>query len=162
MATCIIFYHHACCPDRLLLQIREEVRDNLVCLLDLRKESRPDIGLYRHVLIGIPYHKGKIPARIIRFCQENQDILAMKKVGLFLCSPESRESAMSAIETLLPAKILKQARSTQYFPVPEPKAFSWKNYFHGKSDPGNAHLIPGLYDHAHIRQFARSVLMLVP
>jgi menaquinone-dependent protoporphyrinogen oxidase len=55
-------------------------------LLELNKNSTPpDINKYDTIIIGGSIHAGSIQKSITQFIKLNQDILATKKIGLFLC-----------------------------------------------------------------------------
>jgi len=82
-------------------------------LFDLAKE-KPSLAEYDTVLLGGPIYAGRIPKGLSRFCKENEDALAAKNLGLFLCGMGTEEDAKKSLEASFSQKLLSAAKATGY------------------------------------------------
>lgn len=73
-----------------------------VDILDLKVNANPDILQYDAVIIGASIHAGAISRKEKKFITHNQDLLATKKIGLFLCCMWEGEVAQEQFEKAFP------------------------------------------------------------
>ncbi len=65
-----------------------------VDLVNLREHPPPDLGKYDTVIIGGSIHMETIQDKIKKFCNENEQELLGKRLGLYLCHIYEGESAL--------------------------------------------------------------------
>jgi menaquinone-dependent protoporphyrinogen oxidase len=110
MATAIIFISRYGTVRKATNMLRGLLQDSLIQLIDLRHEPRPDISLYRRIILGGSIHSGHIQKRMKKFCAEYHDILLLKKIGLFICCMEKGLAAKEQFDEAYVADLRKHAR----------------------------------------------------
>lgn len=96
-------------------QMLEELLDDDVSLVNLKKNSRPDLSSFDTIIIGGSIHAGQIQRRVKRFCQEHLDTLKQKRLGLFLCCMEEGDTAQKQFDEAFPAELRTHAAVTGLF-----------------------------------------------
>lgn len=69
-----------------------------VTLVDLGKQSAPNLGGFDAVIVGGSIYMGRVQAQVSAFCASHAGELSQKKLGLFLCCglPQNFEQNLSA------------------------------------------------------------------
>ncbi|HHY72293.1 MAG TPA: flavodoxin [Bacillus bacterium] len=79
--------------------------DGEVDIVDLRVNASQDVMVYDAVIIGASIHAGSISRKVKHFITKNQDELASKKIGLFLCCMWEGEVAQEQFEQSFPKQL---------------------------------------------------------
>lgn len=85
-----------------------------ICNLNQR-EFMPDLSGYDTVIVGGSIHSGKIQDEISSFCNEHMDILANKRLGLFINCLYSGEKAQQQLDEAFPEILNQNALVRDYF-----------------------------------------------
>lgn len=85
-----------------------------ICNLNQR-EYVPDLSKYDTVIIGGSIHSGKIQDEISEFCGHHLDILASKRLGLFISCLYSGEKAQQQLNSAFPEALNQRAIARDYF-----------------------------------------------
>ena len=114
MSTLILYTTtHGCtekCVRFLMLRLNDEVT-----VVNLKNTPEQDLTLYDRVIIGGSIHMGGIQKELRKFCDQNQDMLLRKKLGLFLCCLFEGEVAQKQFEEAYPAALRAHATATGLF-----------------------------------------------
>ncbi len=63
-------------------------------ILDFNLNAHPDLTCYDGIIIGASIHGGLVSRKEKKFISKNIDMLASKKIGLFLCCMREGEEAV--------------------------------------------------------------------
>lgn len=74
-------------------------------ILDLNMNPHPDLTPYDGVIIGASIHAGLISRKEKKFISKNIELLASKKIGLFLCCMQEGEKAVEQFEHAFPKEL---------------------------------------------------------
>ncbi len=74
------------------------------------KNGTPDLTKYDSVILGASVYAGMPRKQVKAFAAKNGDILAKKKLGLFLCCMADGEQAQKQLAAAYPAELRKVAR----------------------------------------------------
>ena len=80
-----------------------------------RRESIPDLGTYDTIIVSGSIHYGKIQDVIAGFCTNNQQLLADKRLGLFINCLYSGVKAQRQLESAFPEILTRHAVVQDYF-----------------------------------------------
>jgi len=80
-----------------------------VTLVNLKKNSNPDLGPFSTIIVGGSIHAGQVQGRVKRFCQTNLQALSRKRLGLYLCCMEEGEKAEQQFAGAFPAELREHA-----------------------------------------------------
>jgi len=108
MGTLIVYVTTHGCTEK-TAQMLEELLEDDVSLVNLKKSSRPDLSWFDTIIIGGSIHAGQIQRRVKSFCQEHLDTLKQKRLGLFLCCMEEGETAQKQFDEAFPAELRTHA-----------------------------------------------------
>lgn len=86
-----------------------------VKILDLNMNAHPDLTPYDGVIIGASIHGGFISRKEKKFISQNIDMLASKKIGLYLCCMREGEEAVEQFEHAFPKKLRDKALTSGLF-----------------------------------------------
>lgn len=88
--------------------------DGEVTLVDLTKQTVPNLTGYDAVTVGGSIYMGKVQAQVSAFCSEHERELLQKPLGLFLCCglPQNLEQTMAAS---FPETLRKHAKASGCF-----------------------------------------------
>ena len=88
--------------------------DGEVTLIDLAKQTMPNLTGYDAVAVGGSIYMGKVQAQVSAFCSEHESELLQKPLGLFLCCglPQNLEQIMAAS---FPETLRKHAKASGCF-----------------------------------------------
>ena len=114
MSTLIVYVTTHGCTEK-AAQMLEELLDDDVSLVNLKKSSRPDLSSFDTIIIGGSIHAGQIQGRVKRFCQDHLDTLKQKRLGLFLCFMEEGTTAQQQFDEAFHAKLRTHAAVTGLF-----------------------------------------------
>lgn len=92
-----------------------ELKDFLggeVLLVNLKKETVPDLTSFDRIIIGGSIHAGQIQKRVKDFCSQNLETLQNKELGLFICCMEEGEKAEIQLQDAFPKALLQSAKTT--------------------------------------------------
>ncbi|WP_321370712.1 flavodoxin domain-containing protein [uncultured Draconibacterium sp.] len=92
-----------------------ELKDFLggeVLLVNLKKETVPDLTSFDRIIIGGSIHAGQIQKRVKDFCSQNLETLQNKELGLFICCMEEGEKAEIQLQDAFPKALLQSAKAT--------------------------------------------------
>jgi menaquinone-dependent protoporphyrinogen oxidase len=69
-----------------------------VTLVDLGKQSAPDLKTFDAVIIGGSIYMGRVQAKVSEFCTAHEAELLQKPLGLFLCCglPQNLQESLAA------------------------------------------------------------------
>ncbi len=85
-----------------------------ICNLN-RRDFLPDLSGYEAVIVGGSIHNGKIQDEISSFCNENLELLATKRLGLFINCLYSGERAQLQLNDAFPELLSRKAVVRDYF-----------------------------------------------
>jgi menaquinone-dependent protoporphyrinogen oxidase len=85
-----------------------------MCNLNQR-EFLPDLTTYDSIIVGGSIHSGKIQDVIATFCSEHLDLLAGKRIGLFINCLYSGAKAEKQLEEAFPELLREKAIIRDYF-----------------------------------------------
>jgi len=85
-----------------------------VTLVDLGKQSAPELGGYDAVIVGGSIYMGRVQAKVSVFCAAHEGELLQKTLGVFLCCgvPQSLEESLAAS---FPESLKKHAKAVGCF-----------------------------------------------
>lgn len=111
MATLIIYYSGSGGLHPMSVRLQSMMKDFLVQRVDLRKNPNPDISIFRTIIIGCYLFNNRIHPKIRQFCSEYEDILMMKRVGMYVCHPGDHENITSILEASISPRLLNHTLS---------------------------------------------------
>jgi len=85
-----------------------------VTLVNIKKESLPDITAFDNIIIGGSIYMGQIRKEVKKFCTENLNVLKDKRVGLFICGL-SNEDVITPFKNSFPEVLLNNAIAKEHF-----------------------------------------------
>ena len=94
-------------------QLKAELAGD-VTLVDLGKQSAPELQSYDAVIVGGSIYMGRVQAKVSAFCAAHEGELLQKTLGLYLCCglPQNLEQCL---ETSFPAKLRARAKAVGCF-----------------------------------------------
>jgi menaquinone-dependent protoporphyrinogen oxidase len=114
MKTLIIYASkHGCtekCSRLLMDKLNGEVK-----IVDIKKESVPEIALFDNIIIGGSIYVGRIQKEVNEFCLKNINQLKNKNLGFFICCMRENDIAETQIKTSFPEELLTNAVVKGYF-----------------------------------------------
>jgi menaquinone-dependent protoporphyrinogen oxidase len=114
MSTLIAYVTSHGCTEKAAQILEEQLKDD-VTIVNLKKNSRPDLSSFDTVIIGGSIHAGQIQRRVKRFCQAFQDTLKQKRLGLFLSCMEEGDNAQKQFDEAFPAELRAHAAASGLF-----------------------------------------------
>jgi menaquinone-dependent protoporphyrinogen oxidase len=114
MSTLIAYVTTHGCTEKAAQMLKEQLKDD-VTLVNLKKNSRPDLSTFDTIIIGGSIHAGQIQGRVKRFCQDHLETLKQKRLGLFLCCMEEGDTAQKQFDEAFPAELRTHASVTGLF-----------------------------------------------
>lgn len=86
-----------------------------VDIVDLNTNANPNLEQYDAVIIGASIHAGAISRKEKKFIAKNLDVLASKKIGLYLCCMWEGEVAQEQFEQAYPKQLRNVSLSNGLF-----------------------------------------------
>lgn len=114
MKTVIIYASKHGCTEKCSNLLKDKLHGE-VKIVDIKKESIPEITLFDNIIIGGSIYMGRIQKEVNSFCLKNISELKKKKLGFFICCMSKNEIAEKQIQTSFPEELLTDAVATQYF-----------------------------------------------
>jgi menaquinone-dependent protoporphyrinogen oxidase len=102
------------CAEKAAALLEEKMNDD-VTIINLKKNSKPDLSKFDTIIIGGSIHAGKIQKGIKNFCQKNLDTLLKKRLGLFLCCMEEGETAQKQFDEAYSEELRNHAAAAGLF-----------------------------------------------
>lgn len=114
MKTLITYCTTHGCTEKAALELKNALEEN-VDLINLKKNSSPDLSIYDRVIIGGSIHAGQIQKKVKDFCSKNLNDLKSKELGLFICCMEEGEKAEAQFAEAFPKALRQNAKATACF-----------------------------------------------
>ncbi len=114
MKTVIIYASKHGCTEKCSNLLKDKLHGE-VKIVDIKKESMPEIILFDNIIIGGSIYMGRIQKEVNALCLKNISALKKKKLGFFICCMSENEIAEKQIHTSFPEELLTDAIATQYF-----------------------------------------------
>ncbi len=101
-----------------------------LCFLNERANSLPDMSVYTTIVIGGSIHYGKNSKSVIKFVNDNLELLKTKRLGLFVTCHFEGEKALKQLNDAYPKALLDLAVVTDYFDgeLLFPKMNRWEKF----------------------------------
>jgi len=80
-----------------------------------QRETLPELSTYDTIIVGGSIHSGKIQQSIATFCDEHLELLATKRIGLFINCLYTGEKAQQQLDDAFPGLLSRQAIIRDYF-----------------------------------------------
>jgi menaquinone-dependent protoporphyrinogen oxidase len=113
METLIIYASKHGCAEKCSKLLKERLLGGVV-IVNIMKETIPDVTLFNSVIIGGSIYAGTVQKEIREFCSKNLDILKKKKIGLFICCM-NKDSAEMQLNNAFPKELLDSAAAKGSF-----------------------------------------------
>lgn len=113
--TLIVFASNHGTVERCARELFRKIEGKVdICNLNQR-EYMPDLSGYDTVIVGGSIHSGKIQDEISLFCNEHMELLASKRLGLFINCLYSGEKAQQQLDDAFPEILNRKALVRDYF-----------------------------------------------
>ena len=101
-----------------------------LCFLNERGDSLPDLTVYTTIVIGGSIHYGKNSKSVVKFTNDNLELLKTKKVGLFVSCHFEGDKALQQLNNAYPKELIDRAIVTDYFEgeLLFPKMNAWEKF----------------------------------
>lgn len=109
--TAIVYMSKHGTTNKVALLIKELMVEKDITLINLDKQSTPDLSQCNRIIIGGSIHIGMIQKKIQLFCRQNQAVLKAKPCGLFLCCMYEGDKATEQFNRAFPEEIRAAAKS---------------------------------------------------
>lgn len=86
-----------------------------LCFLNERGESLPDLSVYTTIVIGGSIHYGKNSKSVLKFTNDNMELLKTKRLGLFVTCHYEGDKALEQLNNAYPKELLDRAIVADYF-----------------------------------------------
>lgn len=107
MSTAIIYISRHGTTEKVAKKIKEQIGD--ADLIDLKKNTKPDLSIYSTILLGASIHMGQVHKKTQSFIKKNMEVLLQKELGLFLCCMEQGQKAQEQYDLAFPEKLKDHA-----------------------------------------------------
>jgi len=114
MKILIIYATKYGCSEKCSKLLSEKIVGD-VDLIDISKSTISDLSKYDKIIIGGPIYIGMMNKEIVKFCDENIELLKTKKMGLFVCSMFSGIRAEENMKKAFPEELRNIAISIKLF-----------------------------------------------
>ncbi|RNC64857.1 flavodoxin domain-containing protein [Proteiniphilum sp. X52] len=107
--TLIVFASHHGTVEKCARELFRLIEGKVdICNLN-RRDFLPDLSGYEAVIVGGSIHSGKIQQEISSFCHHNLELLATKRLGLFINCVYSGERAQQQLDEAFPETLNRKA-----------------------------------------------------
>jgi len=110
MKTAIIYMSSHGTVTKIVKQLASQLSGEIQ-LYNVRENKQVDIEHSDRVIIGGSIHGGKIQNGIRQFCEENQNNLVTKELGLFICCFYEGPKAIQQLKDAYPTMLHKHAKA---------------------------------------------------
>lgn len=114
MKTLIVYATKYGCSEKCAKLLSEKILGE-ADLVNITKNSTPDLSLYEKVIIGGPIYMGVMNSNITEYCNNNLDSLKNKKLALFVCSMFGDNRAEENMQKAFPEDLKNIAVSMKLF-----------------------------------------------
>ena len=114
MKILIIYASRHGSTKKAVYYLKEKITHETV-IVNLKKESVPDMGSFDAVIIGGSIHAGQLQSKVKNYCTDNKDKLLKTDLGLFICHMEEGEKATKELADVYPEELLNHAKATGLF-----------------------------------------------
>ena len=114
MNSVVLYATRHGCAEEAARQLQNKINGS-VQLVNVKKDSIPDLSGFDTVIIGGSIHAGRIQSRIKKFCNKNIDLLKQKRLGLYLCCMEEGETAQKQFDEAYPDELRNYAEALGLF-----------------------------------------------
>jgi menaquinone-dependent protoporphyrinogen oxidase len=108
MKTLIIYASKYGSAEKCSNLLKDKLNDE-VEIVNIKKESIPEITLFDNIIVGGSIYMGKIQKEVNQFCLKNISVLKNKNLGFFICCMSEDEVAEKQINSSFPEELLKNA-----------------------------------------------------
>ena len=101
-----------------------------LCFLNERGDSLPDLSVYTTIVIGGSIHYGKNSISVLKFTNDNMELLKTKRLGLFVPCHFEGDKALQQLNNAYPKELIDRAIVTDYFEgeLLFPKMNAWEKF----------------------------------
>ena len=114
MKTLIAYSTTHGCTGKIAEQMKNDFGGDVV-LVNLKKDTLPDLSLFNRVIVGGSIHAGQIQKRVKDFCNQHLNELRNIELGLFITCMEEGDSAQKQLMDAFPGELQEAAKATAYF-----------------------------------------------
>lgn len=111
MKTLITYCTTHGCTEKTATELKQFLGGEVV-LVNLKKEPVPDLSSFDRIIVGGSIHAGQIQKKVKEFCNEHEETLKNKELGLFICCMEEGEKAEIQLNDAFSAALLQSAKAT--------------------------------------------------
>ncbi|HBL76537.1 MAG: hypothetical protein A2W90_00515 [Bacteroidetes bacterium GWF2_42_66] len=114
MKTLIVYMSTHGCTENVVNELKENLGSN-TSIVNLKKNSNPDLKEYGRIIIGGSIHAGQIQRKVRDFCERNLDVLRFKEIGLFICCMYEEQVAKDQLKNAFPEKLHQYSKTEAIF-----------------------------------------------
>lgn len=114
MHTLIVYATHHGCTEKAAQLLKHKLMDK-VQVLNLKKDTLPDLADFDRLIIGGSIHAGMIQGSVKKFYKKHMTELLEKPLGLFLCCMYEDALAQKQFEEAYPEVLRKHAKAAGLF-----------------------------------------------
>ena len=107
MKTLIIYGTKYGTTEKCSKLLKDKLKGEVV-MVNIKKESLPDIMAFDNIIIGGAIYMGQIRKEIKNFCIENLNKLKDKRIGLFICGMNEKD-VETQLENVFPKALISSA-----------------------------------------------------
>ena len=111
MKTLIVYMSMHGCTEKVALTLQKKAEDEVI-LINLKNDLVPSLSGFDRIVIGGSIHAGQIQKRIRTFCQDHQEFLLNKELGLFICCMEEGDKAREQFRNAYPESLRWHAKTS--------------------------------------------------
>jgi menaquinone-dependent protoporphyrinogen oxidase len=114
MSAVVIYMSLHGCAEKAAMVLKE-MSWKEVDLINLRDQVPPRLDAYDTVIVGGSIHIGEIQGKIRKFCDEHENELITKRLGLFICHMQEGETARRQFKEAFSEKLRAHAAAKGLF-----------------------------------------------
>jgi menaquinone-dependent protoporphyrinogen oxidase len=108
MKTLIAYASKYGCTEKCAHLLEKDLNGD-VTMLNLKKNSSPNLDSYDTIIIGGSIYISKIQKEVTEFCNKYLNELKQKNIGLFICGMQEKEIIDAEINSNYPPELLDKA-----------------------------------------------------
>lgn len=113
MKTIIIYATKYGFTEECVNELKDQL-DGDALVVDIQKDGISSLDSFDQIIIGGSIYMGQINKKLKAFCESNKDIIAAKRLGLFLCCG-LEENFQQSMENAFPGELIEKAVSKECF-----------------------------------------------
>jgi menaquinone-dependent protoporphyrinogen oxidase len=114
MKTLIAYASKYGCTEKCAHLLEKDLNGD-VTMLNLKKNSSPNLDSYDTIIIGGSIYISKIQKEVTEFCNKYLSELKEKNIGLFICGMQEKEIIANEIDSNYPPELLEKAVVKEWF-----------------------------------------------